>query len=161
MIFVATGIHEHGFDRLVKTVDELVGRGIIDNVFIQIGYSDYQPQYCQWARIIGYKEFEQQIEKADIVVTHGGAGCIAGALEREKPVIVVPRLSKYNEHNNDHQLELSSELEREGRVLLVRDIKYLGNAIEKAKEFEPKNKNAGNRINDIIREYINKVYFSR
>ena len=45
MIFVTVGTHEQQFNRLIKEVDRLVEEGIIkEEVFIQIGYSDYDPK---------------------------------------------------------------------------------------------------------------------
>ena len=78
MIFVVTGVHEHGFDRLVKEVDDLVRRKIISDVFIQIGYSNYEPKYCEWTVAIDYYPFEEKMNKSDLIITHGGAG-VAGS----------------------------------------------------------------------------------
>ena len=46
------------------------------------------------------------MEKANIVITHGGTGAIIGAVKKGKKVIAVPRLAKYGEHVDDHQLQL-------------------------------------------------------
>lgn len=154
MIFVVTGVHEHGFDRLVRAVDELARMNIINNVFIQIGYAQYKPQYCEWAKAIDYFEFEERMNQADLIITHGGAGCIAGALERLKKTIIVPRLKKYNEHNNDHQLELTSVLEQTGRVLACYNIKDLASVINIAQDFKPKPAAGKNNIVNVIENYL-------
>ena len=53
MIFVTVGTHEQPFNRLIKEVDRLKKEGIItDEVFIQTGFSTYEPQYCDWKNII-------------------------------------------------------------------------------------------------------------
>ena len=154
MIFVVTGVHEHGFNRLIKAVDDLVWKGIIGDAFIQTGFSTYQPKYCKWRKSIDFPKFEQYMDEADIIISHGGAGCIAGALERDKPTIVVPRLKRYNEHNNDHQLELASVLEKSGRVLVAYDIKDLAEIIEKARNFRPQQLVGESRIVSIIRDFL-------
>ncbi len=154
MIFVATGVHEHAFNRLVKAMDKLAELGIVHDVFIQTGFSDFQPKYCKWSKAIDFPEFEQCMDEADIIISHGGAGCIAGALERNKPTILVPRLKKYNEHNDDRQLELASVLEKSGRVLVVRDINDLAQMIEKVWDFKPKRVIAESNIVDIIRDFL-------
>lgn len=46
------------------------------------------------------------MEKANIVITHGGTGAIIGAVKKGKKVIAIPRLAKYGEHVDDHQLQL-------------------------------------------------------
>lgn len=44
MIFITLGSQKFQFDRLLKAVDELIERGIIqDEVFAQTGYSTYVP----------------------------------------------------------------------------------------------------------------------
>lgn len=154
MIFAVTGVHEHQFNRLVKALDELVGGGVIQDVVIQTGYSTYIPQNCKWSKAIDFDEFEKYIAEADVVVSHGGAGCIAGALERNKPIIVVPRLRKHGEHNNDHQLELASVLEKAGRVLVLHDINNLGQMIEEARTFKPKAAAGESNIARIVREFL-------
>ena len=55
MIFVTVGTHEQQFNRLIQKVDELKRDGYIkEDVFMQIGYSTYKPQYCQWQYMISY-----------------------------------------------------------------------------------------------------------
>lgn len=157
MIFVITGIHEHGFNRLVKAVDDLAKKDSISDVCIQTGFSDYEPKYCKWYQAVDYDEFESQMDNADIIISHGGAGCIAGALERNKTTIVVPRYKIFDEHNNDHQLELASDLEKAGRVLVVRDIKLLKDTIERAKNFKPKPNCCDNSIAQIISDYLEQL----
>lgn len=150
-------MHEHRFDRFVRAIDNLVGQGIIKDVFIQTGHSDYQPENCEWSNAIDFTEFEQLMEKADIIISHGGAGCIAGALERSKPIVVVPRLEKYNEHFDDHQLELASVLEKSGRILVAYDINDLEQLIEKAYHFKPRPATGNCQIVEIIRDYLIKT----
>jgi UDP-N-acetylglucosamine transferase subunit ALG13 len=155
LIFVVTGIHEHGFNRLVKAVDDMAGHKLIHDVFMQTGFSTYVPQNCRWLKAMDFVEFEKNMNEADIIISHGGAGCIAGALERGKPTIVVPRLKKYGEHNNDHQLELTAILEQTGRILAVYDIKDLTQAVKKAVNFTPQAATGNSHITEIIRDFLN------
>lgn len=157
MIFVITGVHEHGFDRLVREVDRLAGHRKIKDVYIQTGFASYKPKYCDWSKAIDFYEFEQKMNKADVIISHGGAGCIAGALESGKPTILVPRLKRYNEHNNDHQLELTSALEKAGRVLVVYDIKDLEKIIERAWNFSPAPTFGESKIANIVRNLLIEI----
>lgn len=55
MIFVTVGTHEQPFNRLIKKVDELIGDGkITENVFMQTGYSTYEPKNCEWSPFLSY-----------------------------------------------------------------------------------------------------------
>ena len=48
MIFITTGSQKFQFNRLLQKIDELVAEGTIkDEVFAQIGYSDYVPKHYE------------------------------------------------------------------------------------------------------------------
>lgn len=111
-IFVTVGSQKFQFDRLLKKIDELCKTEIIStNVFAQIGYSSYIPKYYKYKRFLDRNEFETFIKKSDIVITHGGTGAIVNAIKNKKKVIAVPRLSKYGEHVDNHQLQIIEEFE--------------------------------------------------
>ena len=103
MIFVTLGSQKFQFNRLLKAVDELQTD---EEIFAQIGYSDYKPQNYNYKDFLDREEFAAWEEKADIVITHGGTGAIIGAVKKGKKVIAVPRLAKYGEHVDDHQIQL-------------------------------------------------------
>ena len=107
MIFVTVGTHEQPFNRLVKKIDELKGNGTIqDDVFIQTGFSTYEPKNCQWSKLIPYQQMVKNVEDAHIVITHGGPASFIMPLQIGKTPIVVPRQHQFNEHVNDHQVDL-------------------------------------------------------
>lgn len=103
MIFVTLGSQKFQFNRLLKAVDEL---DTDEEIFAQIGYSDYKPQNYKYKEFLDREEFATWEEKADIVITHGGTGAIIGAVKKGKKVIAIPRLVKYSEHVDDHQIQL-------------------------------------------------------
>lgn len=106
MIFVTVGTHEQQFNRLIKKIDQLKKDGHIkDDVFIQTGFSDYIPESCDWKKFLSYEEMIQKIKDAKIVITHGGPSSFILPLQYGKTPIVVPRMKKYDEHVNNHQVE--------------------------------------------------------
>lgn len=112
-IFITLGSQKFQFNRLLRAVDELCEKEIIkaQNVFAQIGYSDYIPKNYKYENFLDRDKFGMEMEKADIVVTHGGTGAIIGAVKLGKKVIAVPRLAKYGEHVDDHQLQLIKQFD--------------------------------------------------
>ena len=49
MIFITLGSQKFQFNRLLKAIDKLIADGkITDEVFAQIGYSDYIPVHFQY-----------------------------------------------------------------------------------------------------------------
>lgn len=131
MIFVTVGTHEQPFNRLVQFVDEMKKNGEIqEEVVIQTGYCTYEPQYCTWKNLFTYKEMEEHIAKARIVVTHGGPSSFIMPLQVGKIPIVVPRRKEFDEHVNDHQFEFCQAVsERMGTILFVKDVEALREAI--------------------------------
>lgn len=128
MIFVTVGTHEQPFNRLVQEIDNLKRDGVItEDVIIQTGYSTYEPKYCQWDKLIPYKQMIKNVEDARIVITHGGPASFIMPLQIGKTPIVVPRQKKFDEHVNDHQVEFARNVaERMGTIIPIDDISNLG-----------------------------------
>lgn len=131
MIFVTVGTHEQPFDRLVKAVDELKRDGVItENVVIQTGFCTYEPQYCQWSKLIPYQQMVKNVADARIVITHGGPASFIMPLQIGKTPIVVPRQHQFNEHVNDHQVEFAKKVAKCMETIIeVEDIEALGEVI--------------------------------
>lgn len=156
MIFVCVGSREYQFDRLLKKIDELVEQGEIkDEIFGQIGQSSYVPKYYSYKRFIDAAEFNEKQRESDIIISHGGTGALIGALKLEKQVIAVPRLEKYGEHIDDHQLQVASVLEKEGYLKMIVDIDKIGIEVDNLKN-KPITKlyNRPSNVFEIISNFI-------
>lgn len=131
MIFVTVGTHEQPFDRLVRRIDELKGKGAIrEDVMIQTGYSRWTPQNCRWRQWLSYREMTGYMEQARIIVTHGGPSSFLMPLKMGKVPVVVPRKKEYGEHVNDHQAEFVRALnEKTPCVIAVEDMESLGEVL--------------------------------
>ena len=127
MIFVTVGTHEQQFNRLIEEIDRLKGNGIIkDEVVMQTGYCTYEPKYCEWSELLPYDQMLENVEKADIVITHGGPSSFIMPLQLGKTPIVVPRQQQFNEHVNNHQVEFARNVaERMGTIIPVEDVDKL------------------------------------
>lgn len=73
------------------------------------------PENIQFLHFMKKSDFEKTISEADIVVCHGGTGAIFNSISLGHRPYVLPRLAKFGEHNDDHQLELFE-------LLLERDL---------------------------------------
>lgn len=116
MIFVTVGTDEHDFSRLIKEVDKIAPK-IDDDFIVQLGYTKYEPENCDFFHFTSLEKIEELNKKSDIIITHAGAGSIIKALKRGKKPIVVPRRKKYNEHINDHQLDLMKKMSSAGKII--------------------------------------------
>ena len=132
MIFVTVGTHEQGFDRLIEKLDELAGLGEISDVIIQKGFTKYKPEYCKSYDLIPANEMSKYMASADLVISHGGPATYMSAIAQGKPTLVVPRLSKFNEHVNDHQLDFAKKVNNKSNynLTIITDMDALENAIK-------------------------------
>lgn len=107
MVFVTVGSQKFPFDRLIQKVDQMIRAGLIqEEVFIQTGTGKYVPS-CRHQAFCRQEHFQELMAACGILITHGGAGTMVDAVKRGKKTIVVPRLARYGEHVDDHQLELT------------------------------------------------------
>ncbi|MGK0466728.1 PssE/Cps14G family polysaccharide biosynthesis glycosyltransferase [Clostridium sp.] len=158
MIFITLGSQKFQFNRLLIEVDRLVVSGKIEEeVFAQIGYSDYRPQNYDFKEFLNRDEFLDMMNKCDKVITHGGTGAIVGAVKQQKKVIAVPRLKKFKEHVDDHQLQIITEFVNMNFIKSVKDIKDLENVILDIEFLSLKHYDSNtNVILNSIEEFINR-----
>jgi len=125
LIFVTVGNHNQGFNRLIKKMDEVAGT-IDEKVIIQIGYTNFKPVNAEYFSFVdSFGEILRLNRDSRVVVSHAGAGSIVTALKQKTPVIIVPRLKKYNEHMNDHQLDIAHAMFDDKNVTVVYDVELL------------------------------------
>lgn len=151
MILVTIGMHTAGFERLLKKMDEIAST-IGEEVIMQIGHTKYTPQNAKYFQFTTAEELKELCQKARVVVTHG-AMTIIDALEQGTPVVAVPRLRKYREHINDHQLYFVQELERDAKVIAVYDVDKLEEALREA-DLNPPELAKDRRLVDALKGYI-------
>ena len=158
MIFITLGSQKFQFNRLLKAIDEQIAEGkITDKVFAQIGASDYEPVNYTFKDFLSRNEFAEWTDNSDIVITHGGTGAIIGAVKKGKKVIAVPRLAKYGEHVDDHQLQLVGQFRDLDLICECQDCNEIWKLIEKVKhtKYHSYQSNSGAIINN-IEKYINE-----
>ena len=120
MIFITVGTQKFQFNRLLIMIDDLIKEEVIDDtVMAQAGYSAYSPKNYYSFKFKSENEINTLMEKADIVITHSGIGSITTALKLQKKVIVVPRLKKYKEHVDNHQLEIADAYKEKGYIVVA------------------------------------------
>ena len=137
MIFVSVGTQKFPFNRLLEKLDDLVRDGCIeDKIFAQIGLSDYKPQHYEYVDYLGKDDFDENLRQCDLVITHSGVATIVAALKRGKPVLVVPRLARYGEHVDDHQVEIADTFSEQNYVLKYQDGDDFCEMIEQARHHQ-------------------------
>ena len=106
-----------------------------DEIYAQIGHSTYKPKNYKYKDFFDKQEFDATIASADIVIAHSGVGTIITAIHAEKPIIVYPRLTKYKEHVDDHQLDIAKAFETKKYVLCCYEKDDLLEIIKMSKQY--------------------------
>jgi len=156
MIFAVSGTQRFQFDRMFKAIDILIEHGkITDETFAQIGNSNYIPRNFKYERFLSMQAFDSCINKADLIIAHSGGGVTVASLKKGKKIIVVPRLAKFGEHVDDHQLEIARFFGERNLLEVCYNMEDLEMAIENAKNkaFAKYESDLPN-ISDIIEDYL-------
>lgn len=158
MILVLLGTQNNSFKRLLDKIQECIDNKIInEEVVVQAGYTNYNSNNMKIIDFVSSDDLNNLLLQASFIITHGGVGSIINSIKLGKKVIAVPRLSKYNEHVNDHQIQIVEKFNKRKYIVGITDISNLPKAIEAINEFNPKKyKSNTNNIINIINDYINK-----
>lgn len=133
-LFVPLGTQKFQFNRLIKALNALVEKGVFkpEEIVMQSSLYEVEPMFTHY-ELIPASKFEELIEKAELVITHSGVNSIISCMKRKKPLIIVPRLKKYGEHVDNHQVEIAQLMKQKFDVIVVEDMKDLEGAIKEAK----------------------------
>lgn len=156
MILVLLGTQNNSFDRLLNGIEKCIDNNkITDRVVVQSGYTNYTSDKMEIFDFISTSELNKLLLDADLIITHGGVGSIINAIKLGKKVIAVPRLAKFGEHVNDHQLQIIRSFNEFGYIKGITEMSDLADTIDNIKEFTPKQyKSNTQNILDIISNYI-------
>lgn len=135
MILVTLGTQHEQFNRLLDCIEK---SKIDDKIIVQAGYTNYKSKKMKIFDFVSYDDMEKLIAKSDLIITHGGTGSIIMAISANKKVIACPRLSKYNEHINDHQKDIVNIFSNEKYLLAFNDGDNFDKIYQKALKFNPK-----------------------
>ena len=115
------------FDRLLEAVGR-VRTG--ERIVVQRGHSQWSAEGVDCVDFLSYSALVDRVRSARVVVTHAGVGSILVCLQNGKQPVVTPRLRRYGEAVDDHQVELGRRLHERGIVTLVEDLDLLPSVIE-------------------------------
>lgn len=121
MIFLTVGQCEP-FDRLVRVVDTWARENGREDVFAQVGQGgEYAPKHMNAVELLEPDEFRSKIDEADLVISHAGMGTILTVMQAGKPMLVMPRLVRFHETRNDHQVASAEAFRKKGSIATARD----------------------------------------
>ena len=159
MIFVTVGSQKFQFDRLIRAVDALVASGaVVVRCFCQTGACTFIPENLEHEAFLDRDSFRHHMDACDVVITHGGTGAIIGAVKDGKKVIAVPRRAEFDEHVDDHQIEIVRQFGDMGLIEPCMDPVDLASAYARAlsKDYLPYKSNTAQFCADLS-QYIDEV----
>lgn len=159
MIFVILGTQDKQFKRILQALEREIKKGNIkERIVVQAGCTQFKSKNMEIYDYLDMKQFNSFIKESDYVITHGGVGSILDSIKKNKKVLVVPRTKEYDEHENDHQIQITEQFTKMGYILSCTNTKNLMNYIEELKSFEPKKFKSNNtKMIKNIEKYIDNI----
>lgn len=154
MIVVTVGTNEARFDRLLRAVAEL---DVDEPLFVQHGPSDVRPPNAECVDYLSFAELVERLRRARVVVTHAGVGSVVSALSAGKVPIVVPRLRRFGEAVDDHQVPFGRLLERQQLVRFVEDPARLAAAVAERRQQEHVEVRVNERLVAGVRDCVERA----
>ena len=150
------GTQDKEFPRLLSEVERLIEIGKIEEkVIAQIGYTKFETKLpksqMELIEFTTPNQIQKLIRESNFIITHGGVATMIEGINNGKKVIAVPRLKKYKEHVNDHQLQIIENFNDSGYIIGIKEVSELEDVLNRVKEFEPKNYKSNNK------EFVNKL----
>lgn len=115
------------------------------------------PLNCRVHDTVTRLEMSEMVKRSSLVISHCGIGSINQMLEYQKKVFFIPRVKRYGEFSDDHQLQIAKELNSPRFEILYPDdeisnVSYddLINYGLACGEVDIRNKKFSNKIFDIL-----------
>jgi UDP-N-acetylglucosamine transferase subunit ALG13 len=128
VIFATVGSTQIRFERLIRALEALPG----EQLLVQHGPVDPPAGAHRATPFMQFPEVIESMERADVVVCHAGAGSILCALRAGHTPVVVPRLKRFRETVDDHQVELGRALAADAKAICVEDLSELAERVATA-----------------------------
>lgn len=153
MIFATVGSTQIRFDRFTEALAALP----VEQLLVQHGPMEAPAGAARAVPYMQFPEVVENMERADTVVCHAGAGSILCALRVGHTPVVIPRLKLYEETIDDHQVEFSRALAAEGKVIAVEDPSRLAAAVATAPARRTPEERSALPIQAAVREALHSL----
>lgn len=172
MILVTLGTQDKQFRRIIEYVLKAIEDGIIKNekkIYIQSGQTkqeqiDFDKQKYNNVEIFDFKDEDELkiiINSSEYIISHAGVGMILNSIKQGKKTIIVPREQRFDEHVNNHQLQIAEEFERKNYILVARTYEEFKQCLQQMKSFQPKKyesntHNFCKKLDELVCELLDK-----
>jgi UDP-N-acetylglucosamine transferase subunit ALG13 len=112
MILITAGTEKFPFNRMMRWVDQLIQDDLFDEeeIVVQYGTCTFLPSGVKVYRLLKEQDFQNLVRRSRLVIAHCGEGTVLLLDSMETPFLLIPRSQRYQEHVDDHQVELAQAL---------------------------------------------------
>ncbi|WAJ70978.1 glycosyltransferase [Catenovulum adriaticum] len=124
LIYVTTGTCHYKFDRMLRLVNQCIKQITTPyELVVQYGSSSNIKLYnsTRQTEFVSRDEAEGFYKNAALIFSHCGIGSIFNSIKHDTPTVIIPRLEKYKEFSDDHQLQIAREIATNPLLFLLED----------------------------------------
>lgn len=115
MFLVTVGKEQYQFNALMQWIEILIQYRIInEDVIVQYGASSYVPDGARAYRYLADADFLSLVDNASLIISHCDENIAQLLEERDTPYVLVPRLQRFGEYADNHQMDVADEFENRG-----------------------------------------------
>lgn len=162
-IFVTVGTNHYNFSRMLDLVDECLSiMPMSYELTLQYGFSKVTRDYknCIIEKMLSRESAENAYANADLVFSHCGIGSIYNSLHYNRPTVIIPRLAKFEEFSDDHQLQIAREISKNTLVFMVEEVLEKNAFLNFLEEVLPQPKEEKDLTNHKLAEFIKSRLYS-
>jgi anti-anti-sigma factor len=115
MLLITVGTEQYQFNALMHWIELLIKYQLIpDEVLVQYGYSTYFPDGSKAYRYLSNQELLDFADQASLIISHCDEAMAQLLEDKDKPYVLVPRLQRFRENIDNHQMEVADDFELRG-----------------------------------------------
>ena len=115
MLLITVGTEQYQFNALMHWVELLIKYQLInEDVLIQYGFSTHLPDGSTAYRDLSEQEFLNFADRASLIISHCDENMALLLEDKDTPYVLVPRLHRFREYIDNHQMEVADEFEHKG-----------------------------------------------
>lgn len=115
MFLVTVGKEQYQFNALMQWIEILIQYRIInEDVIVQYGASSYVPDGARAYRYLADADFLNLVDSASLIISHCDENIAQLLEDRDTPYVLVPRLQRFGEYADNHQMDVADEFENRG-----------------------------------------------
>ncbi len=154
MIFVTVGSNPtFRFQRLIDAIGQLAPHELV----VQHGPATPPNGVKEAHEWLTFNQVLDFMGEADTVISHAGTGTILCASNMGHVPVVMPRLKRFGETVDDHQVALATVFERTGRVAVVWDAASLPERVEQACKRGSPSQASDRKLQDAVRAALHET----